>query len=202
MSEAIETSKRRTLTIGVLPGEVLRPRVIVADPPWKFGDSLPGKGRGAAKNYAVMTVEDICACLPTFRVEPAENAVLFLWRVSSMQREALDVVEAWGFKLKSEIVWEKLTSGGLAHFGMGRFVRASHETCLIAERGRCKPAVRNVRSRFTAKTPTSEGGVIHSAKPPEFFDIVRAMYPEGLRVELFARPCHDGFTCIGKEARP
>lgn len=183
--------------------EIVRARVIVADPPWKFGDSLPGSTRGAAKNYEVMTLEEIQHCLPSLGVEPEKDAVLFLWRVSSMQKEALDVVKAWGFVLKSEIVWQKLTVHGSKHFGMGRFVRASHETCLVAERGRCKPAIRNVRSTFEAPTPQKiGGGTMHSAKPELFFDLVRQMYPVGPRVELFARRPHEGFHCVGKELRP
>lgn len=180
--------------------EVIRARVIVADPPWQFGDQLPGETRGAAKNYETMTPVQIRGCLPQLGVEPEKDAVLFLWRVSSMQEEALEVVRAWGFTLKSEMVWQKLTVNGAKHFGMGRFVRASHETCLIAERGRCKPAVRNVRSTFEAPTPQKlGGGVMHSAKPEVFFDIVRAMYPEGQRASLFERRPRAGFHCIGKE---
>lgn len=182
--------------------EIVRARVIVADPPWKFADSLPGPSRGAAKNYEVMTTREIQGCLPSLGVEPADDAVLFLWRVSSMQEEALAVIHTWGFVLKSEIVWQKLTSHGNKHFGMGRFVRASHETCLIAERGRCKPAIRNVRSTFEAMTPQKlRGGTMHSTKPEVFFDLVRQMYPVGPRVELFARRPHEGFHCIGKELR-
>jgi N6-adenosine-specific RNA methylase IME4 len=147
-----------------------------------------------------MSVEDICGCLPFFRINPAPDAVLFLWRLASMQEEALAVIKAWGFSLKSEIVWEKKTAHGKDHFGMGRFVRAAHETCLIAERGRCKPAHRSQRSRFAAPVPTNaHGRPIHSAKPEAFYEIVRAMYPDGPRVELFARRAREGFTCLGNE---
>src|ERR1019366_6985220 len=34
-------------------------RVLVADPPWGFSDSLPGKTRGAAKQYETLTVDEI-----------------------------------------------------------------------------------------------------------------------------------------------
>lgn len=196
-----DTDSERTRIPG--SGSGVRARVIVADPPWRFDDKLPGKTRGAERQYVTMSAEEICACLPAFGVEPTDDAVLFLWRVSSMQEEAFRVVRSWGFTLKSEIVWEKVTKHGKPHFGMGRFVRASHETCLIAERGRCKPAIRTQRSRFSAPVPVNERGrIIHSAKPEEFFAIVRAMYPEGPRVELFARPCHEGFDCFGKEISP
>jgi N6-adenosine-specific RNA methylase IME4 len=103
---------------------------LVADPAWSFGDKLPGKTRGAARNYEVMTVDDICGlarggewkqsnddwryppnalamCGKRFAI--ADDALLFLWRVASMPQEALDVVKAWGFEPKSEIVWVKTT---------------------------------------------------------------------------------------------
>ena len=80
---------------------------ITADPPWKMGDKLPGKKRGAAKNYRVLTVSEIMR----FPLPPiADDAILFLWRLSAMPQEALDVVKAWGFVPKSEIVWEKPVS--------------------------------------------------------------------------------------------
>lgn len=122
----------------------------------------------------------------------ADNAVLFLWRVASMQREALDVVRAWGFEVKSELVWLKTTARGARHFGMGRYVRNEHETCLIATRGRATPVVRNVRSTFSAPVG------VHSAKPDEFYRIVETMYP-GNRLELFARRERSGWKCIGDQ---
>lgn len=164
-------------------------RVLVADPPWSFGDKLPGKNRGAAKNYSVLSVEGICR----FELPPlARDAWLFLWRVSSQVEEAYRVVRAWGFVPKSEIVWEKVTSGGKAHFGMGRYVRASHETCIVATRGRVKPLSRSVRSRFAA--PTGE----HSEKPAAFYAIVESL-AAGPYVELFARRQRQGWTCLGDE---
>lgn len=171
--------------------------VFVADPPWKFGDQLPGKGRGAGRHYATMTVDELSTM--TMPWEAAKDAVLFLWRVSSMQQEALDVMGAWGFKLKTEIVWEKLTKNGKPWFGMGRIVRASHETCLIGVRGKPKVLVKNVRSRFSAKVPVgADGKYIHSAKPEEFAGIVESLYA-GPYVELFARRYRAGWACFGDQ---
>lgn len=163
--------------------------VLEADPPWKFGDSLPGEGRGAVKHYPCMTVDEICR----FEIPVMEtDSVLFLWRVASMQQEALDVMNAWGFKLKSEIVWEKLTATGKPHFGMGHYVRASHETCLIGIRGKWKPTNRSTRSRFAAKVGR------HSEKPSEFYDLAEAM-TNGPRARLFARSHREGWTSFGNE---
>jgi N6-adenosine-specific RNA methylase IME4 len=164
-------------------------RVVTADPPWKFGDSLPGPKRGAGKHYETMTVAEIMAFqLPRLQ----DDAFLFLWRVAAMQQEALDVAKAWGFTVKSEIVWEKVTEAGKDWFGMGHYVRASHETCLIATRGRAKVEDRSVRSRFRA--PVGR----HSEKPDVFYEIVQRL-SYGPYAELFARTSRKGWRQYGLE---
>ncbi len=165
------------------------PRVLVADPPWRFSDRLPGNGRGAAKHYSTLSQVDILR----FPLPPlARDAVLFLWRVSSMQAEALDVARVWGFTVKTELVWRKQTATGKRHFGMGRIVRAEHETCLVATRGRITPKVRTVRSTFRA--PVGR----HSEKPERFYELVEELF-DGPYVELFARRQRRGWTCMGDE---
>lgn len=179
-------------------------RVLLADPPWSFGDKLPGKSRGAEKNYGVIDTAGICG-FPIPKMAP--DSILFLWRVSSQPEEALRVVRAWGFVPKSEIVWVKLTSkgqdletdpdtigfkGGPLHFGMGRYVRASHETCIIATRGKASGLVRakNIRSVFAAPTGA------HSQKPDVFYELIETMV-DGPYAELFARRYRDGWTQWG-----
>lgn len=166
-------------------------RVLVADPPWPFEDALPGDTRGAAKNYALMSVKEIqCFSLPPMY----EDSTLFLWRVASMQQEALDVIRAWDFEVKSEIVWKKLTNTGKRFFGMGRTVRMEHEVCLVATSG--TPATRNksIRSIFEARVRG------HSEKPEEFYDLVEQLR-DGPYCELFARRHRAGWTCYGNELR-
>lgn len=152
-------------------------RVIYADPPWRFGDRLPGPGRGAAKHYRTLTTSDIMLWpLPTI----ADNAVLFLWRVAAMQEDALLVASAWGFTVKSEIVWIKKTRHDNRWFGMGRSVRMGHEVCLIATRGRPQRKSMAVYSLLEA---VNHG---HSQKPHEMYDTIERLYG-GPYVELFAR---------------
>lgn len=175
---------------------VVAPRVLVADPPWQFGDELPGEGRGAAKNYRTMNVWQICAMeIPKMH----RNSYLLLWRVSSMVEEAYQVVRAWGFEPKSEIVWQKVTKNGKPWFGMGRTVRASHESCIVATRGTPRPIDRGVRSRFSAKVPVdAEGKYRHSQKPEVFFDIIERL-ARGPYTEMFARRQRPGWKCMGDE---
>jgi len=170
-------------------------RVVVADPPWQPKDKLPGKSRGAERNYPCMSTADLCRLvMPPL----TKDAVLLLWRLASMPQDALDIVKAWGFTPKTEIVWVKLTSKGgelgsaKLHFGMGRQVRASHEVCLVATRGRVQPQNHSTRSVFFA--PVGR----HSEKPEAFFDIAESLYA-GPRVELFARRVRPGWTCVGHD---
>lgn len=223
--------------------------LIAADPPWPFGDKLSGK-RGAASNYkSMMTIEAIAGmargaasggrvlagesptaialCGKKFRI--ADDAILALWRVASMQREALDVMDAWGFgEPKTELVWLKTTgepSRGVAvnaadygrqireehfftdakmHFGMGHSLRACHETCLIGARGRYLSLIesRSIRSVFYAPVPRDANGkVIHSAKPPQFFRLLEELVGDVNRLELFAREKRGGWKCVGNEVK-
>lgn len=171
---------------------MILPRVLCADPPWQPRDKLPGRSRGAGRNYQTMTVEEICK----HRLPPlAPNAYLFLWRLSSMQEEALQVVRAWGFVPVSEVVWEKVTRHGNPWFGMGRHVRAAHETAIVAVRGRAKPWHRNVRSRFAASVGE------HSEKPEYFYRMVVERLSRGPYVEIFARRRRPGWRVRGDIVR-
>jgi N6-adenosine-specific RNA methylase IME4 len=141
-----------------------------------------------------MSVDEIAR----FPIPPmCKASVLVLWRVASMQREALDVCDAWGFEPKSELVWLKRTRHGKRHFGMGRYVRQEHETCIIATRGAASKLakLRNVRSTFEA--PVGR----HSEKPEAFFELVERLF-DGPYVELYARRRRTGWTCIGDELPP
>lgn len=184
-------------------------RVVVADPPWPFGDKLPGPGRGAARQYDLLG--DAIAMRQFIGGElvdqVTDDAYLFLWRVSAgagidiitLVERAYAVARAWGFAPKTEIIWRKQTKNGARHFGMGRHFRMEHEACIVATRGRPKPLARNIRSVFDAKAPSSANGrAIHSAKPERFYtDVVEKIYP-GPYLELFARRRRPGWTCVGK----
>ena len=171
--------------------------VVVADPPWSFKDRLPGPKRGAAKHYTVAPSSEIERMALPFEIAP--DAVLFLWRVSSQVEEAYRVCRAWGFAPKSEIVWVKTTKASSTDvgstklaFGMGHRVRAAHESCIIAVRGKPKRVSKSIRSVFHAPVGA------HSEKPDSFFRLVEALYA-GPYVEVFGRKHRAGWTVIGDE---
>lgn len=166
-------------------------RVLLADPPWKFDDRLPGDSRGAERHYPCLSFTELKA----FPLPPlADDCALFLWRTSAHAHEALHIIKAWGFTYKNEIVWLKRTTHGKRHFGMGHITRAEHETCLIAVRGRPKVLSHSVRSTFSA--PYTR----HSAKPEIFYSIIESLYA-GPFAELFARYQQPGWTAFGNEVQ-
>jgi N6-adenosine-specific RNA methylase IME4 len=62
-------------------------RIVLADPPWPFRDALPGRGRGAAKHHACLSVAEICA----FPLPPlAPDCALFLWQSAARWRSATE----------------------------------------------------------------------------------------------------------------
>ena len=78
---------------------------VVTDSPWKFGDKLPGPGRGAEKHYKCMALPEIITYHESLPI--AADAWVFIWRVGSMQHEALQVCDALRLRVVSEIVWIK-----------------------------------------------------------------------------------------------
>lgn len=76
--------------------------IIYADPPWKYDRN---KVQGAAeKHYSTMTVDDLCK-LPVADICD-KDAILFMWATFPQLREALQVIEAWGFKYRTiGFVW-------------------------------------------------------------------------------------------------
>lgn len=180
-------------------------RVVAADPPWQSKDKLPGPTRGAAKNYKTMSLAKLKAFRGFWELPVADDAWLFVWRLSSMQIEAIELCRAWGFEPYAESVWEKITKKGKRHFGMGRLYRASHEVVLVGRRGKAKRIdsreAKAVRSLFSAPIPvdpTNPKRYLHSAKPEIFYDHVETLV-EGPYVELFARRQRPGWTCFGDQ---
>lgn len=169
--------------------------VIYADPPWSFRNKKTGGSMksGAASQYNTMRVYDICR-MPVETLA-ADNCVLLMWWVASQPEEALKVMDAWGFKLKTMtgFLWNKLTKTSKPHFGMGHWTRAGSESCLLAVKGNPKPVSRSVRS--VRSLPV----LGHSKKPDEFADDAVELCGDVPRIELFARDRKPGWESWGKE---
>lgn len=167
-------------------------QIIYADPPWRYKDK---KCNGACEwHYGTMKITDICD-LPVKSIAD-KDCVLFLWTTYPMLREAMELIEAWGFTYKTiGFQWVKQNKTGKGFFfGLGRWTRGNTEPCLIAVKGKPKRISASVGQLIFA--PVGK----HSAKPP----IVRKKIVElmgGLtRIELFARQTAKGWDCWGDQA--
>lgn len=182
----------RALAASPRPGGPGGAVVLVADPPWRYRDKLPGGGRGAAKHYPTLSTPEIMR----FPLPPlASDCWLFLWRLHTHQHDALRVAEAWGFGLPvSELVWIKQTRDrSRPAMGMGHSLRMAHEICMIFKRGKPARASRSIPS--VVHSPRLE----HSRKPEEFYRLVEDFAGDVSRVELFARRHREGWACFGNE---
>lgn len=171
-------------------------KIIYADPPWSFNNKKTGGSMksGADAQYATMSIDD----LKQLDVKSIcdEDCALVMWYVSSQPQEALDLVKAWGFTVKTMngFIWNKLTAKGNAFFGMGFWTRAGAECALIATKGKPKTASRSVRQVINAKIGK------HSEKPAAIRFAVTELFGDLPRLEMFARCAPDGWGVFGNEA--
>lgn len=168
-------------------------QIIYADPPWSYRDKGNAGKRGSSHKYSCMTLDDICS-LPV-RDIAAPDCLLALWWVPPMPREALRVVEAWGFRLRTMkgLTWHKRTKNGLSHFGMGHWTRSNSEDCLFATRGKPRRASAAVSQIIDA--PKGR----HSEKPAEAREKLVRLMGDVPRIELFARIHVPGWDVWGDQ---
>jgi N6-adenosine-specific RNA methylase IME4 len=169
---------------------------ILADCPWRFqnctGKVAPEHRR--LRRYSTMELSEICA-LPVAELA-APTAHLYLWCPNALLRENLDVMEAWGFSCKSNLVWHKIRKdGGSDGRGVGFYFRNVTELCLFAVRGKNAGTLAPVRRQVNL---LATGKRENSRKPDELYSVIEACSP-GPRVELFARSRRAGWTCWGDE---
>ena len=101
--------------------------VILADPPWQLA-ATPTAAYAPENHYPTMALAEIKA----LAVPAAEDAVLFLWAVSCLLPEALEVMAAWGFEYKTNLVWVKPS------IGLGAGCETGTSSCSSAGKG-CFP---------------------------------------------------------------
>jgi N6-adenosine-specific RNA methylase IME4 len=170
---------------------------VLADPPWRFvnrtGKMAPEHRR--LSRYGTMTIDEIAA-LPVSRVVQS-TAHLYLWVPNALLPEGLQVLQAWGFEYKSNIVWHKLRKdGGSDGRGVGFYFRNVTEMILFGVRGK------NARTLSPGRTQVNYIGTRkreHSRKPDEQYPIIEACSP-GPFLELFARGVRPKWVTWGNEA--
>lgn len=158
--------------------------IIVADPPWKYNFSQTNE-RSIETHYDSMDLDKI----KSMKVPTEEDSVLFLWATAPKLKEALEVMEAWGFEYKTCAVWDKEI------IGMGYWFRGQHELLLVGTKGKVKPPKPKLRLSSMIKSKRGK----HSKKPLETHEMIETMFPKQTYLELFARSKREGWTSWGNE---
>lgn len=168
--------------------------IIYADPPWQYKskECLAKKSILNGKlnyHYETMTIEQL-KLLPVKKI-CKENCLLFLWVVSPMLDDCIDLLKSWGFKYSTiGFIWNKKKANP------GSYTMSECEICLIGKRGK----IPQPRGKRNIKQYVEEKRIKHSQKPEEVRNRINQMFGEDIpRIELFARQHADGWDCWGNE---
>ena len=174
----------------------MRYDTIVIDPPWDI--SMAGKvklrpNRSEELPYKTMTIEQI----KDFPIDEFANigAHVYMWTTNKMLRYTWDIFEAWGVNYHLTLPWVK-TNGMCPMFAY----KFASEFCMLGfYRKPMQKFNKCVRLNWIETAQAKAGS--HSAKPNEFYNLIKDMSPEP-RIDIFARKNHDGFEAWGDEINP
>ncbi len=170
---------------------------ILADPPWQFqnrtGKVAPEHKR--LNRYPTMPLEDI-KDMPVNEIT-AERSHLYMWVPNALLPEGLEVLDSWGFKYKTNIIWYKIRKdGGPDRRGVGFYFRNVTEILLFGVKGK---NVRTLQPGRSQENLISARKREHSRKPDEQYKIIEAC-SWGPRIELFSRGKMKNWDCWGNQA--
>jgi N6-adenosine-specific RNA methylase IME4 len=167
--------------------------VIVIDPPWRYDgdifkeqkDQMPiyeSNGMRGTTPYPTMSLEQI----KNIKLPAKDDCVLWLWTTNNFLLKMQELLDEWGFELKSILTWNK------EHFGTGRWLRSQTEHCILAIKG--KPFFNNTKWSTLIREKRTE----HSAKPEIFYKMVDEICA-GRKLDYFARKKREGWDVYGDE---
>lgn len=182
--------------------------VIYADLPWditagrKLGEYKMVDGKQIFNNaenknsralaYPTMSVEEI-KLLPVSSITN-KDCHLYIWVTNSHLPFVFGVIESWGFKYSTTLVWAKKAMG----CGLGGAFGITTEFLIFARRGQLKTLSKTVGTWFDRKRQYVNGYPQHSKKPDFFYELIEKTSP-GPHAELFARNHREGWDVFGNE---
>lgn len=170
--------------------------IIYADPPWAYKDKRDKHKRlcgGALSHYDTLSLSELKE-LPINQISE-DNCMLFLWATFPNLREAIELMESWGFKYKTQaFTWIKTNKkNGQPFFGIGYYTKSNAEVCLLGVKGKPIKVSNSVSSVIISPR---EG---HSKKPDIVRNKIVQLCGDIPRIELFSRNSYEGWTTVGNE---
>jgi N6-adenosine-specific RNA methylase IME4 len=171
-------------------------KTILADPPWQFtnrtGKMAPEHKR--LNRYSTLTLKEICAIPVALAADTMSH--LYLWVPNALLQEGLEVMKAWGFQYKTNLVWHKIRKdGGPDGRGVGFYFRNTTELILFGVKGQMRTLVPGRSQVNIIRTMKQE----HSRKPDEQYEIIEKC-SQSPYLEIFARGARKNWTCWGNQA--
>ena len=172
-------------------------KTVLADPPWQFqnrtGKMAPEHKR--LKRYETMKLDEICS-LPVADMLDT-TAHLYLWVPNALMPEGIEVLKAWGFANKTNLIWYKVRKdGGPDGRGVGFYFRNVTEMILFGVKGANARTLQPGRSQVNIIRSMKQE---HSRKPDELYELIERCSP-GPYLEMFARGVRPGWTSWGDQA--
>lgn len=178
----------------------------MADPPWQYDNKKTGGSlkSGSSQKYSTMQLMELIDLNIYLDSLMDKDSMCFIWTTNSFMRQALTLLDHWGFQFKTLLTWEKRS------YGLGYWFRNKTEHVLFGTRGKVPSLTRlgvNLPNIFK-----SDKVLKHSEKPEEFYKYIVTVatkytihkgYATNI-LELFARKnrdyyCYMNWTCLGQE---
>ena len=145
--------------------------IILADSPWNCEIN---SRCSPDEPYLRMSKKDISK----LHIPSADDSILFLWSTNHKLLEALEVMKAWGFEYKANIVWIK------PHSGTCSYVKGKHELLLLGNKGNMLIPEENNKPESVIEI--SNNSEDNNNKQTTIYNIIVKMYPNCKYLELFA----------------
>ena len=173
--------------------------IIYADPPWHFQSKELQKYNGIRftsmdKHYITQNKNWIKE-LPIKNITDKDCA-LFLWTTDAHLKEAIETIEAWGFKyITIAFIWEKKTKTGKTVANLGAWTMKNYEICLLGTKG----TMLKYKQKNNIYQKVEAERTKHSKKPEQVRKNIVSLFGDLLRIELFARQKTEGWDVWGNE---
>ena len=158
--------------------------IIVIDPPWEYTTEYNPDARRISSPYPEMNLKEI----ENINIPAKENCILWLWTTHKFLWEAKEILDYWGFKFKSILVWDK------EKMGIGYWLRLQCEFCLLGIKGNPIWDLKNIRDII--REPRRE----HSRKPESFYNMINNNLV-GNKLDYFGREKREGWDIYGAEIK-
>ena len=170
--------------------------IIYTDPPWqqtKSGKRSVRPNQGQKLDYPTLSMDDIKANQSLVTKHCSEKHNVFMWTIDKYLHETEQMMKELGYQLHARFIWDK--GNGIAPAFTVRF---SHEYLLwFYKKGNILMPTEETRGKYT--TVLRESSSKHSKKPQCAYEMIETMFPDSIRLEMYARECRDNWDSWGNE---